>query len=223
MALTELDIKELEDIMEKIADCEEDTYENVTDGYYDLWKKIWNVMERDNNYTDKQGDEDIDFLLNWLGEELSMNLHNEKRYQEVIDLNQQILKIQWTEEDDNLIHENAKREIADAYADLGDYKKCIQLYEKYLSEDPLWGWAWIGYFRQLKEKEHEKYLQVLYDLYDHIMTDGIEYRDGEDLLFEMKEEFKSLNKFKMKNGCVKKLKEITKGKKNYTLDPSILN
>lgn len=36
-----------------------------------------------------------------------------------------------------MFHENAKREIADTYADMGEIEKAYKLYEGYLESDPL--------------------------------------------------------------------------------------
>lgn len=34
---------------------------------------------------------------------------------------------------------------------MGNVQKSYQPYKEYLQEDPLWGWGWIGYYRQLHD------------------------------------------------------------------------
>lgn len=48
-------------------------------------------------------------------------------------------------DNDPLIIENTKRAIADSYYALGDKAKCDSLYSSWLSEDPAWGWGYIGW------------------------------------------------------------------------------
>ena len=104
------------------------------------------IMARENNMSDSLGIESIDWQIGtWANDTVSV-AHNARLYEDEIRVNEQILQIRW-EDYDNIFHENAKRDIADVYADIGNVEKCLQLYEKYLREDPFWGWAWIGYFR----------------------------------------------------------------------------
>lgn len=67
-----------------------------------------------------------------------MYLKNAAMYEELIILCEQIQKMKWSSNAD-LFYENAKRDIADAYADMGNLEKCYQTYEEYLEKDPLWG------------------------------------------------------------------------------------
>ena len=101
------------------------------EGLYKAWNHLWALMERENNFSDKLGSSILDWQIgNWAGD-LTMVLHNAGLYNEVIKINEQILQIKWSSNRDDF-YENAKRDIADAYADLGDIDKCYQLYEKYL-------------------------------------------------------------------------------------------
>ncbi len=123
----------------------------------------------------------------------------------------QILKIEWGRNGtkDTLMYENAKRDIADTYADMGNYEKCMELYDQYLQEDPLWGWAWIGYYRQLHDHKDERFELTL----DKLLSDlenGVEYRDSEDLLNELESEYTDLKQFDKSERCVKLIIESSK-------------
>jgi tetratricopeptide (TPR) repeat protein len=111
-------------------------------------------------------------------------------YEDVIRVNEQMLRIRWSG-NNNLFHENAKRDIADAYAEMGNPEKCLHLYEEHLKEDSLWGWAWIGYFRQLKEYDEDKFEPTLDELYRKTQ-DGVDFRDKEDLYREIGDEYNTL-------------------------------
>ena len=81
------------------------------------WDQLLALMERENNYSDQLGSNVLDWQIgNWTND-LTMLLHNAGRYKELIKVNEQILQINWKNDgDNNLFHENAKRDIADAYA-----------------------------------------------------------------------------------------------------------
>ena len=154
------------------------------------WNHLVQIMARDNNMTDRLGIETIDWQIgNWANDTVEY-VHNARMYEDEIRVNEQILRIKWSG-NDNLFHENAKRDIADAYADMGNPGKCLQLYEEYLKEDPLWGWAWIGYFRQLKEYDEDKFEPTLDELYQKT-EDGVDFRDKEDLYREIGDEYNTL-------------------------------
>lgn len=155
------------------------------------WKEVYHLMERENNFTDKLGNEILDWQIGNWANDVTMALNNAQMYHECIEVNEQILKIEWKDDSTNLFYENAKRDIADLYASLGDFKTCMNLYEKYLEEDPLWGWAWIGYFRQVHEDNDEQFEKILDDLY-HKIKSGVGFRDKEDLYYELKNEYEEL-------------------------------
>ena len=89
-----------------------------------VWKKIWELMEREDNYSSEIGNIVESWVISNFVNDLTMLLNNTKMYDELIVVNEQILKIDWgNEEDTNLFHENAKRNIADAYADMNNIEK----------------------------------------------------------------------------------------------------
>lgn len=152
------------------------------------WNLLWKLMERENNFSEKLGSSVLDWQVgNWANDTANL-LYNVKRYKDYIAVNEQILKIQWSS---HLFHENAKREIADAYADMGECEKAYKLYEEYLNSDPLWGWGWIGYYRLYKDQKDSHYVDIMKELYSAIKS-GKKYRDMEDLYRELSEEFDEL-------------------------------
>lgn len=157
---------------------------------YDAWQDLYSIMERENNYSDKLGSDILDWQIGNWANDVTMALHNAGLYKKCIEVNKQILKISWGNGKD-LFYENARRDIADEYSDSGDIQTCFQLYEEYLNDDPLWGWGWIGYFRQLNDHDDAKYEQVLNELYEKVRS-GVEFRDKEDLYRELGDEYNTL-------------------------------
>ena len=51
----------------------------------------------------------------------------------------------------------------------------MELYDQYLQEDPLWGWAWIGYCRQLHDHNDERFESTL-DKLTSDLENGVEYQ-----------------------------------------------
>lgn len=156
------------------------------------WDELYALMERENNFTNELGIDSIDWQIGNWADDLTIDLHNTRRYEELLEVNENILNITW-KHDNGLFHENAKREIADTYSYMGEQDKCFELYEKYLEEDPLWGWGWIGYFRQLNDHDDHRFEQVLDDLYAKVKS-GNDFRDKEDLYRELGDEFNTLGK-----------------------------
>ena len=156
----------------------------------EAWDHLIEIMVRENNMTDSLGVESIDWQIGNWADDTVMAVHNAHLYEEEIRVNEQIVRIQWSG-DDNLFHENARRDIADTYADMGNVEECYRLYEEYLREDPLWGWAWIGYYRQLNDQKDARFESTLEDLYQKIKA-GVDFRDKEDLFRELGDEYNTL-------------------------------
>lgn len=190
MAITE---QEAEKIELRFLEAEEDYGSYSTETARKViaaWNNLVQIMARENNMTDCLGSNILDWqVMNWAND-TAMIAHNAHLYDEEIRVNEQILKIKWSG-NNNLMHENAKRDIADSYADKGDVEKCYQLYEEYLREDPLWGWAWIGYYRQIHDHDNDRFETTLEDLYQKIKA-GVDFRDKEDLYWELAEEYETL-------------------------------
>ena len=154
------------------------------------WNHLIQIMARENNMSDHLGISSIDWQIGNRANDTVEFLHNARMYEDEIKVNEQILRIKWSGTD-NLFHENAKRDIADAYADMGNPEKCLKLYEEYLKEDPLWGWGWIGYFRQLKDYANDRFEPTLDMLYQKTL-DGVNFRDKDYLYEELGDEFNNL-------------------------------
>ena len=145
------------------------------------WDQLLALMERENNYSDQLGSNVLDWQIGNWANDLTMLLHNAGRYKDLIKVNEQVLRIDWKNDgDNNLFHENAKRDIADAYADMGNIEKAYELYREYLEKDPLWGWGWIGYYRQLNDHDEPEFIEVIDELYRKIKK-NVQFRDMDDL------------------------------------------
>ena len=162
----------------------------AAENLYEAWQDLYSIMERENNYSDTLGSDILDWQIGNWANDVTMALHNAGLCEECIEVNRQILNISWSS-GGRLFHENARRDIADEYGDSGNIQKCYQLYEEYLEEDPLWGWGWIGYFRQLHDHDDIRYEQVLDKLYEQVKS-GVEFRDKEDLYRELGDEYNTL-------------------------------
>ncbi|OHD72451.1 MAG: hypothetical protein A2W19_14010 [Spirochaetes bacterium RBG_16_49_21] len=85
-------------------------------------------------------------------------------FQKRISVNEAFLDF-FFEIDDNL-YENARRAIAESYYELGNREKADLLFERWLEEDPAWGWGWIGwsdcyYLGYRKEKNYQRAEEIL--------------------------------------------------------------
>lgn len=192
MAISERDEERVEYafVMAFLPDLPEN--DETADKALEAWNLLWELMERENNFSNQLGSNVLDWQIGNWANDTTMLLQNTRRYKDVIAVNKQILKIQWSGNDDtNLFHENAKRDIADTYADMGKIEKAYKLYEEYLESDPLWGWGWIGYYRLFKDQKNLHYIDIMKNLYFDIKA-GKKYRDAEDLYRELSEEFDEL-------------------------------
>ncbi|MBQ9327916.1 MAG: hypothetical protein IJ225_05215 [Solobacterium sp.] len=151
---------------------------------HSAWKYLWSVMEKEQNFSEHLGNEDIDWQIGNWAQDTSEVLLNNRLYKEAIQVNEQVLKIRFDGED-NLIHNNAKRIIADSYCHLKEPNKGIALYEGYLNEDPLWGMGWVGYLIALDENQKERFLPVLNEVMARIRK-GEQFSEEYIFFSEMK-------------------------------------
>ena len=186
MAITQ---QEADAIEEKFLDTF-DAAESVALKAKEAWDALYALMKRENRFSDKLGIDTIDWQIGNWANDVTMELHNAGRYTDAIEVNENILNINWGRSND-LFHENALRDIADEYAYMGNLAKCLELYEEYLKKDSLWGWGWIGYFRQLNEHGDDRFEKVLDDLYQRVNA-GEDFRDKEDLYRELGDEYNTL-------------------------------
>ena len=206
MAITQKEADEIE--LAFIEAFNNPTDEEKSGPALDAWNRLYALMERENRYTGELGIDTIDWQIgNWAGD-VTLVLHNAQRYGDCIKVNEQILKIYWYDDDTTRnFHENALRDIADEYFYMGNKSKALELYEKYLIDDPLWGWGWVGYYRILEESDDKRYEPVLNALYSKIQS-GTEFRDEEDLLMDLDEVFEQRGEKEKASYCHSKRKNI---------------
>lgn len=142
-------------------------------------EEIAGIEELEENYEWEQ------FPTNWV-QDFEIELHNAglknlEYFRKRIQYCEELLKVYPEEKADTLIIENARRAIAESYYELEDTGNCDRLFEKWIQDDPQWGWGWIGwsacYWRDQKNKNIEKGQSIL--------ERGLaieEVRDREDLL-----------------------------------------
>ncbi len=209
MAITEIDEELIELGFEEAFSVDESKEIEMADKAMTAWNNLWALMIRENNFSNKLGSKVLDWQIGNWAQDLCMTLHNAGRYQDLIKINEQILRINWLGyKDDNIFHENAKRDIADAYADMGDIATCYKLYEGYLKDEPLWGWGWIGYYRQFHDNRDSRFEDTINNLYLEIKK-GVIYQDMEDLCRELSDEFEQLGEEEKASFCKIKEKEIS--------------
>lgn len=207
MAITRNEAKHLANAFATGYDSSE---KDKGEALWKAWQGLWAVLEREGVYSDQTGDEDLDFEMgNWANDVFEA-LYNARRYDDAIELNSQILKINWSG-DPQLFHENAKRDIADCYARKGELEKCYELYEEYLKDDPHWGWAWIGYIRELGDQNDERYQSKLDELFELAQNDT-ELRDREDVLSELIDMLSPSKDRERVNACQATLRQLEKTK-----------
>lgn len=154
------------------------------------WNLLWKLMKRENSFSRYLGSDVLDWQIGNWANDLTMLLHNARKHKELIAVNEQILQIDWGK-DTSLFHENAKRDIANAYAAMGNIEKAFALYREYLEKDSLWGWGWIGYYRLLNDNDEQMFRDVIEELYKKIKK-GIHFRDMDDLCRELADEFNTI-------------------------------
>ena len=105
-----------------------------------------------------------DFISNYV-QDLEFELHNagikdDSYHMKCATYCEELL--QWCGDDETMI-KDVRNGMAEEYFSSGDVAKCEQLYEKWLSEDPDWGWGyvrwadnyWMGQGREQYEKAEE--------------------------------------------------------------------
>lgn len=169
------------------------------------WNRLWELMVKYNNFSTKFGSDIIDWQIGNWANDVCMILYNTQKYEKLIELNKQILQINWGPGEE-LFHENAKRDIADCYVEAGDMATAYKLYEKYISEDPLWGFGWIGYFRLLRKNKDAEFTKVLNNLYAKCKK-NTKFRGIKDLLQEMGNEYEDLGEQDKAKACWRRSKQ----------------
>lgn len=162
----------------KLQEGYEEFYRNNEQKACRIWKATWKIFL---NLVDSTGIKSIEefdnrfreteFASNWV-QDYEQALGNAARddsafYQERINYCEEFLH-KFESSSDKLIVQNTKRAIGESYFILGQRDTAESLFEKWLEEDPKWGWGWIGWadcwaFFTSKEKgDLEKATGILY-------------------------------------------------------------
>ncbi|MDD2235376.1 MAG: SEC-C metal-binding domain-containing protein [Desulfitobacteriaceae bacterium] len=162
-----------------------------------------------------------EFLFNYV-QDLEQELHNaglenEEYFHKRIIYCDEMLKL--CGKQDELLIENTKRAIADSHYEVGDTEECDRLYSNWLTEDPTWGWGYIGWsycytFGTGKKKpNYDKAEEII-----RVAVDKEEVRDRIDVLHRALEIYTSLEQ---KEKVDKLKKEIMESKKSSRNRPEV--
>ena len=154
--------------------------------WLEAWKIFLNLIDSNNIKSIEDFDKrlrsiSMEFTYNWIQDfDLALGnagIHNNNFYQERIEFCKGFLH-RFENTSDELVLQNIKRAMGDSYFLLGQRDEAESLFEKWLKEDPRWGWGWIGwadcwYFYSAKEKDDfEKAIRI--------MQKGLEVEDVSD-------------------------------------------
>lgn len=115
----------------------------------DAWEDIKTVMAEDNIKDLAELEKKYpwtEFIMNYV-QDIEEELHNAglkdpQYFSKRIQYCKELLEIC---DDDELIIENTRRGLAESHFALGNKQKCDQLFKEWLSNDPAWGWGYIGW------------------------------------------------------------------------------
>lgn len=154
-----------------------------------------------------------EFLSNYI-QDLETELHNaglENEEYLIKRINYCSEMIKLCDQEDSLTIENAKRAIAESHFLLGNEEACGKLYSKWLTEDPNWGWGYIGWsdcysFDTKKIKQnHSKAEEII-----RRAVEERDVRDRIDVLQRAVEIYSVLNQNEKADELKKELKQLDK-------------
>lgn len=116
----------------------------------DAWEDIKAIMAEDKVQDLPTLDDKYkwtEFITNFV-QDLEESLHNAaqddpKYFSKRIQYCEEMLKL--SGDSDELIIENTRRAIAESHYALGNNIECDRLFQKWLADDPAWGWGYIGW------------------------------------------------------------------------------
>ena len=120
----------------------------------DTWLGAWEGIKAAIVKAQVKNIEDLQAKYNWTQflsnyiQDLEAELHNaglsnKEYFRKRIAYCEEMLELYGTAH--RLIVENTRRAIADSHYELGEKEKCDYLYNKWLEENPDWGWGYIGW------------------------------------------------------------------------------
>jgi tetratricopeptide (TPR) repeat protein len=122
----------------------------------DVWLQAWEEIKsavKDEGFRDITSLEDkfewTEYPINYV-QDLEDTLYNagleNKEYvAKRLRYCEELLQLFIWGEDDKLLVENTRRAIAESHYALGETDECDGLFRQWLTEDPLWGWGYIGW------------------------------------------------------------------------------
>lgn len=187
-----------------------------------LWWEAWNniiyLMEQHNIFETDEFDNKFrgtQSVFNW-SSDFEMELHNAGRYdksylEKRIEFCSEYVKR--SEDNHHTNIENMRRSIAESYIDLGRQKEGDALFESYLTEDPTWGWGWIGWsdcywvFHGNKQNDYEKAENILNKA---LTVEGL--RDRADVMERLMNFYEDTNREEEADKIKRELNELQKSK-----------
>ncbi len=155
--------KDLEKIQDKLSAIKREpgfiSNEESAKQMLAVWDDIVTALDK-YQVTPYELEQDTYLSISDIAQDVAMDLHNAGLSEDAIRVNKQLLDINWDEYNNRYIQENARMDIAFEYFCMKDYEKSIGLLEEYLEKDPMWGWGWIEYLRELRDIDKAKYKVV---------------------------------------------------------------
>jgi hypothetical protein len=116
------------------------------------WRDVQELMKRFGISSLEEFDDTFhctNCAFNWV-QDCSMALNraalDDKAYaRERIAFCEAVIPLAEETERDSSIVGHFRRDIAESHADLGEYESADRMYREWLTEDPQWGWGWIGW------------------------------------------------------------------------------
>lgn len=163
------------------------------------------------------------FLLNWVSD-ATMVFQNAKQYDNAIKNANNILSFDWSKSNTAAYNE-AKRSIADSYADGGDVKKSIEKYNKYLREDSLWTDGYYGYLLMLRFYDIPLLKKEMTRIRHLLETKPVIVNENDfNNFLDLYEEFGSKDDYAFFQKCLGETKkEASKGKCVISTQPPVRN
>lgn len=186
----------------------------------DAWEDIKAVMAKD-NIKDlpalEKKYEWTDFVMNYV-QDLEEQLHNagienEEYISKRIKYCEELLQL--CGDTDELVIENARRAIAESHYALGNTTECDRLFQKWLNDDPSWGWGYIGWsdcYQYGTNNIKSDYVKA-----EEIINRSLKeknLRNRADVVYRAIEIYTVLGKTQLVEELKKELKELTEAPKN---------
>ena len=121
--------------------------------------------------------------------------------------------------EDELLIENTRRAIAESHYALGNKTECDRLFRMWLSDDPAWGWGYIGWSDCYQDGTNS--IRADYVKAEEIISRALgekNLRDRADVVDRAIEIYTALGKNQKAGELKNELKELTGASKSKTVD-----